>query len=373
MLTSLRIMIGCWSHSTGARVFSNQLEQADRISWWHFIDFPSADKVTLQKSSASKNLLENLICNKYVRPVTPFCSPECRGQLLIIVCPSQHEVFVSLWHSWWSSPNFRTTFETLKAFFVWVILFSRLLNAGCITFQIMIGTQQLMMLTVRATPESWHRIGGSRSHYRPAWCRAWSGRRSAAARWRCSISSWRWSSPTCPCCSGSGISSRRRGRWGAWCHKATGGWTRWTRTTWPSCPVWVPGGWGTSGRWTRWTRLCGGLPSWLAKLSSIVTSLVMAIFRLIINDLFMYSSFVYLTIWFVFLTPSLINVVTIIILLFLLMICVNLPSLTTAVAATDRDILESCDSQSWVGAGARGESRAGALAKLPPSEGNSKV
>lgn len=72
----------------------------------------------------------------------------------------------------------------------------------------------------------------------------------------------------------------------------------------------------------------------------------MAIFRLIINDLFMYSSFVYITIWFVFLTPSLINVVTIIILLFLLMICVNLPSLTTAVAATDRDILESCDSQS---------------------------
>ena len=60
----------------------------------------------------------------------------------------------------------------------------------------------------------------------------------------------------------------------------------------------------------------------------------------------MYSSFVYITIWFVFLTPSLINVVTIIILLFLLMICVNLPSLTTAVAATDRDILESCDSQS---------------------------
>ena len=73
----------------------------------------------------------------------------------------------------------------------------------------------------------------------------------------------------------------------------------------------------------------------------------MAIFRLIINDLFMYSSFVYITIWFVFLTQSLINVVTIIIiLLFLLMICVNLPSLTTAVAATDRDILESCDSQS---------------------------
>ena len=131
-LTSRRIMIGCWSYSTGASVFSNQLEQADRISWWHLIDFPSADKVTLQKSSASRNLLENYSVKTILHS---FCSPECRSQLLIIICPSQHEVFVCLRHIWWSVPNFWTTFEILKALFcVWEVLFSKLLNAGCITF-----------------------------------------------------------------------------------------------------------------------------------------------------------------------------------------------------------------------------------------------
>ena len=139
--------------------------------------------------------------------------------------------------------------------------------------QIRIGTQQLMMLRGPATPGSWHRRAGSRYHYHPAWCKAWSEQRLAGARWRCSRSSWRWSCPTCPCCSGSGISSRRRGRWGGWCHTTTGGWRRWTTTTWLSCPVWVPGEWGTSGKWTKWTKLCGGRPSWHAKVSPIFLSI----------------------------------------------------------------------------------------------------
>ena len=234
-----------------------------------------------------------------------------------------------------------------------------------ITFQIMIGTQQLRMLTARARPESWHRTGESRCHCHPAWCRAWSGRRSAAARWRYSRSSWRWSSPTCPCCYGSGRSSRRRGRWGGWCHTATGGWTRWTRTTWPSYLVWVPGGSGTSGRWTRWTRLCEGLPSLFANLSSLVVTIFpfscyhkFVFIHLFTSEFGLYfwpdfSYSYYHQNYSPIMSPPLMCYSSI---------------FDDCCLGHCQDILESCDSQSWVGAGARGESRAGALAKLPPSE-----
>lgn len=157
-----------------------------------------------------------------------------------------------------------------------------------ITFQIMIETHRWWRWQGWSRQESWRRRGRCQSHYRPAWCRAWPGQRSAVGRGRCWRPSWWWSSvsPAClgfrPC----SLRSWRRPTWrGVSCRTATGGWRLWTRTSGLSCLVSVPAGWGTSDRWTRWTRLGGGLPSLACHVTSSQTVIVLILCGNNINSL----------------------------------------------------------------------------------------